>query len=177
MQCLSSEYWQSVFEPFVDALGEVTQIQMLHFMGGDQVRRVRKRCFDELEVDKIATGHYTRVDAHGRLLTPVDGNRIKHTFLQVGREGRRTIFPLVICSRRSQVAREAKLLTAEKKDSYGICFIGKRNFGNLFPISGGETGRFLTVTGADMGATRAQSLYLEPGAKIDGAAAKYYCCG
>lgn len=91
----------------------------------------------QLGADFVATGHYCRkgtlVDAQGKetyqLLAGVDGNKDQSYFLcQLSQEQlQRTLFPIGELTKPQvrQIASENGLITAEKKDSQGLCFIGK----------------------------------------------------
>jgi tRNA-specific 2-thiouridylase len=88
-----------------------------------------------LGAEKIATGHYARVDfheGHYRLLRAVDDAKDQSYFLHaLGQQQlAATLFPLgaIEKSRVRELAREAALPTHAKKDSTGICFIGERDF-------------------------------------------------
>lgn len=79
--------------------------------------------------DKIATGHYARTH-DGRLLTARDENKDQTYFLyRVTQDAlRKTFFPLGEFTSKAAVRSEAErlgLVTAQKKDSQGICFVGK----------------------------------------------------
>ena len=80
------------------------------------------------------------------------------------------------------IARESKLPTASKRDSMGICFVGKRNFGKFVsqylprsPVPGNfvdvDTGE---IVGRHEGAIR---YTVGQGAKISGAGVRYFVCG
>lgn len=76
----------------------------------------------------IATGHYARTK-DGKLYQAVDKDKDQTYFLyRVSREAlENTLFPLGDMTKK-QVREEAKkrgLVTAEKKESMGICFVGK----------------------------------------------------
>jgi tRNA-specific 2-thiouridylase len=91
----------------------------------------------ELGADMVATGHYCRRDvvtkADGnvsyRLLAGSDGNKDQSYFLcQLNQEQlSRALFPIGHLTKPEvrEIAREASLPSAEKKDSQGICFVGK----------------------------------------------------
>lgn len=78
--------------------------------------------------EMIATGHYARV-ADGRLLQAVDSNKDQTYFLyRVDKSAlEKTLFPLGEFTKPEvrQMAADRGLLTAGKKDSQGICFVGK----------------------------------------------------
>lgn len=89
----------------------------------------------ELGADYIATGHYCkRVDKDGKvyLYKSHDKNKDQTYFLnQLNQEQlSKTLFPLADIDKTEvrKIAKELGLVTAEKKDSTGICFIGERNF-------------------------------------------------
>ncbi|XP_034178382.1 mitochondrial tRNA-specific 2-thiouridylase 1 [Osmia lignaria lignaria] len=101
----------------------------------------------ELQADAIATGHYVKTsfgpylehfkpNTNVQLLKAQDEGKDQTFFLcQVPQEALRySMFPLggYLKSNVKQIAEEAGLnLVAQKKESMGICFIGKRNFQNF----------------------------------------------
>lgn len=78
--------------------------------------------------DMIATGHYARVK-DGVLLQAVDTNKDQTYFLYrvTGKALEKTLFPLGEYTKPAvrKMAEERGLFTAAKKDSQGICFVGK----------------------------------------------------
>jgi tRNA-specific 2-thiouridylase len=78
--------------------------------------------------DMIATGHYARIE-DGTLLAGVDPNKDQSYFLcRVTEDAlRRTLMPIGEYEKPAvrELARKFGLYTAEKKDSQGICFVGK----------------------------------------------------
>ncbi len=78
--------------------------------------------------DLVATGHYAQVK-DGHLYQAVDDNKDQTYFLyRVTEEAlRRTLFPLGEMTKPEvrQKAEELGLITAKKKDSVGICFVGE----------------------------------------------------
>jgi len=88
----------------------------------------------KLKADFIATGHYARIrrdrNSVARLLRGSDPDKDQSYFLHrvTQRALRKTIFPIGNL-KKSEVKKMAKSLglsTAEKKESMGICFIGKQ---------------------------------------------------
>jgi tRNA-uridine 2-sulfurtransferase len=90
----------------------------------------------ELGADYVATGHYCRKDTLTknnqeiyRLLAGTDPSKEQSYFLcQVSQEQlSKALFPIGHLFKKDirQIAKEQKLVTAEKKDSQGICFVGK----------------------------------------------------
>ena len=91
----------------------------------------------QLGADFVATGHYCRKGILGhengeetyQLLAGVDGNKDQSYFLcQLSQEQlSRTLFPIGELTKPQvrQIAAKNDLITADKKDSQGLCFIGK----------------------------------------------------
>lgn len=78
--------------------------------------------------DMIATGHYARIK-DGKLYAGLDPNKDQSYFLcRVTEEAlRKTLMPIGEYAKPAvrELARKYGLATAEKKDSQGICFVGK----------------------------------------------------
>ncbi|NHB68659.1 tRNA 2-thiouridine(34) synthase MnmA [Perlabentimonas gracilis] len=90
----------------------------------------------KLDADYVATGHYCRkdeIEVNGktvyRLLAGVDPNKDQSYFLcQLNQEQlTKALFPIgdVIKPEVRRIATELGLATAQRKDSQGICFVGK----------------------------------------------------
>ena len=90
----------------------------------------------ELGADYVATGHYCRkavIEKDGskvyQLLAGVDGNKDQSYFLcQLSQEQlSKALFPIGELTKPEvrEIATKLDLVTAEKKDSQGLCFIGK----------------------------------------------------
>ncbi len=87
----------------------------------------------KLGADFVATGHYCRVERTPegmyRLLAGVDGNKDQSYFLcQLSQEQlSRAMFPIGGLTKPEvrRIAEEQRLATAQRKDSQGICFVGK----------------------------------------------------
>ncbi|PTB84806.1 tRNA 2-thiouridine(34) synthase MnmA, partial [Pseudidiomarina aestuarii] len=85
--------------------------------------------------DYIATGHYVRrreVDGKCQLLRGLDDNKDQSYFLYTLSHEHiaQTLFPVGELEKPEvrRIAEEQGLVTADKKDSTGICFIGERKF-------------------------------------------------
>lgn len=83
----------------------------------------------------LATGHYARLRRDGddvRLLRAVDKNKDQTYFLAglTAKQLEKAMFPIGELEKREvrALATEVGLVTASKKDSTGVCFIGERNF-------------------------------------------------
>jgi len=131
----AAEYWAGVFEHFLAEYraGRTPNPDVLCN------REIKFKTFlDEaraLGAEKIATGHYARVDCHDghyRLLRAVDAAKDQTYFLHaLGQQQlSATLFPVGEIEKPlvRQLALDAALPTHAKKDSTGICFIGERDF-------------------------------------------------
>ncbi len=103
----------------------------------------------KLGADYLATGHYARVnysEVEYNLLRGVDNNKDQTYFLcTLGQyQLSKAMFPIgdLPKAKVRELAMEAGLNTARKKDSTGICFIGERNFkeflSNYLPAQPGD---------------------------------------
>lgn len=109
--------------------------------------------------DLVATGHYCkRVERDGKyyLYKPKDLNKDQTYFLcQISQEQlSHVIFPLEDLTKPEvrKIAEDYGLVTAKKKDSTGICFIGERNFKNfLKDYIPAKTGEIVDVNGNVLG--------------------------
>lgn len=125
------EYWDYVFTYFLDELKEGRtpnpDIMCNKYIKFDMFYKEAKK----LGADYIATGHYARMK-NGKLLRGIDNNKDQTYFLsQLSyKQLENVIFPIGNLNKTEvrKIAEEYNLITAEKKDSTGICFIGERNF-------------------------------------------------
>lgn len=134
------EYWDNVFEHFLaeyqagrtpnpDILcnKEIKFKAFLDYASGPQFG---------LGADFIATGHYARrgfgQDGRAQLLRGLDSNKDQSYFLHAvgGDKIAKTLFPIGELEKPQvrAIAQKYDLITANKKDSTGICFIGERKF-------------------------------------------------
>jgi tRNA-uridine 2-sulfurtransferase len=131
----AAEYWDGVFEHFLQeyAAGRTPNPDILCN------REIKFRAFLDyalqLGADYIATGHYARVrhrNGVGELRKALDHNKDQTYFLYAvsGAALARTLFPLGALNKSEvrRIAAEHALVTHDKKDSTGICFIGERRF-------------------------------------------------
>ena len=125
------EYWDYVFTYFLDELkkGRTPNPDVMcnKYIKFDMFA---KEAF-KLGADYIATGHYARL-INGKLYKGLDENKDQTYFLsQVSKKQlEKVLFPVgeLQKSEVRRIAHEYDLITADKKDSTGICFIGERNF-------------------------------------------------
>jgi tRNA-specific 2-thiouridylase len=105
--------------------------------------------------DFVATGHYANTK-NGRLFTAEDGNKDQTYFLyRVKKEAlERTLFPLGGLTKPQvrEVAKKNNLVTATKKESMGICFVGKvgiKEFLQQYVLS--SHGKIINQNGKEIG--------------------------
>ncbi len=145
----SAEYWDRVFEHFLAEYraGRTPNPDILCN------KEIKFRAFLdhalELGAAAIATGHYARItrDAEGaHLRKGLDAGKDQSYFLHAldQHQLEHARFPLgeLEKSRVREIAEAAGLVTAGKKDSTGICFIGERRFseflGRYLPAQPGD---------------------------------------
>ena len=125
------EYWDYVFTYFLDELKKGRtpnpDIMCNKYIKFDAFVKEAKK----LGADYIATGHYARIE-NGHLLRALDDNKDQTYFLsQLSPEQlKNVLFPIGDMPKPEvrKLAEKYDLITASKKDSTGICFIGERNF-------------------------------------------------
>lgn len=136
----AAEYWDNVFEHFLMEYraGRTPNPDILCN------REIKFKVFLEyakiLGADFIATGHYaqTRIEQHpdgqehSQLCKGLDNGKDQSYFLHAVDEEAlaRTLFPIGHLEKQvvRRMAQEHDLITYNKKDSTGICFIGERRF-------------------------------------------------
>lgn len=131
----ATEYWDNVFEHFLNEYkaGRTPNPDILCN------REIKFKAFLDyaktLGADLIATGHYVRrMDNDGQtlLLRGKDNNKDQSYFLHAvgASELSQTLFPVGELEKPEvrRIAEEQGLVTHNKKDSTGICFIGERRF-------------------------------------------------
>ena len=155
----AAEYWDNVFEHFLHEYkaGRTPNPDILCN------REIKFKAFLEyakvLGADLIATGHYVRRGQRGDdtvLLKGLDDNKDQSYFLHAvgGKEIAMTLFPVGELEKPEvrRIAEENNLVTASKKDSTGICFIGERRFKDfLKQYLPAQPGRIETPEGEDIG--------------------------
>ncbi|EGR3946047.1 tRNA 2-thiouridine(34) synthase MnmA [Vibrio cholerae] len=134
----AAEYWDNVFEYFLAEYkaGRTPNPDILCN------KEIKFKAFLEfadevLDADYIAMGHYVRrtFPQNGekpQMLRGLDGNKDQSYFLYTlsHEQVARSLFPVGELEKPEvrRIAEEQGLITAKKKDSTGICFIGERKF-------------------------------------------------
>ncbi|EWH11387.1 tRNA-specific 2-thiouridylase MnmA [Catenovulum agarivorans DS-2] len=133
----AAEYWDNVFEYFL-AEYKAGRTPNPDIMCNKEIKfkAFLEFAADALGADYIATGHYVqrRQDENGKwqMLRGLDNNKDQSYFLYTLAEQHvaQTLFPVGGLEKPEvrKIAEEQDLVTANKKDSTGICFIGERKF-------------------------------------------------
>lgn len=150
------EYQQNVFEEFLNdcKAGLTPNPDVLCN------REIKFKVFFDkalsLGADYLATGHYCRTNVNGQLLKGQDPEKDQSYFLYavVSNVLKKVLFPIgdLPKKRVREIAKLAGLPVHDKKDSTGICFIGKRNFKQFVSQYLGFTpGNFVNLKGEVLG--------------------------
>jgi len=157
------EYWDFVFAHFLDELKK-------GFTPNPDIlcnREIKFHLFFkkalQIGADFLATGHYAQVNSSG-LFKGIDPNKDQTYFLYTLKEKtlNQVLFPIGHLHKKEvrEIALANGLATAEKKDSTGICFIGKRDFkefiSQYIPY---RKGLFLTLEGKKIGEHEGMAYY------------------
>ncbi len=128
----AKEYWERVFSHFLAEYraGRTPNPDVLCN------REIKFKAFLDfalqLGAEKMATGHFVRMNEQGELLRGADDNKDQSYFLYMLKKAQlaRALFPVggITKAQVRSLALENGLPVAQKKDSTGVCFIGERNF-------------------------------------------------
>ncbi len=127
------EYWDKVFTYFIEEYKKGRTPNPDIFCN----KYIKFESFlnyatEKYDCDYIAMGHYAKV-REGKLLRGIDSNKDQTYFLsQLSKKQlEKTLFPIGDMQKKEvrEIAQKLDLITANKKDSTGVCFIGERNFG------------------------------------------------
>ncbi len=125
------EYWDNVFSYFLNELkkGRTPNPDVMcnKYIKFDVLLKHAKK----LGAEKLATGHYCQfIDK--KLIKGVDLNKDQTYFLSQVKLKKfyDCLFPIGHLTKKEvrEIAKKNNLITSNKKDSTGICFIGERNF-------------------------------------------------
>lgn len=132
----AAEYWDNVFEYFL-AEYKAGRTPNPDIMCNKEIKfkAFLEFAAEELNADYIATGHYVQRSCetgHWQMLRGLDDNKDQSYFLYTLGEQHiaQTLFPIGHLEKPKvrEIALEQDLVTHDKKDSTGICFIGERKF-------------------------------------------------
>lgn len=111
-----------------------------------------------MDAAALATGHYARLDKRNgvHLLRARDAGKDQTYFLAglTSKQLEKAMFPIGDLEKPKvrELAARAGLVTANKKDSTGVCFIGERNFKKfLMQFLPAQPGDMIDVTGKKVG--------------------------
>lgn len=134
----SKEYWDQVFQEFLNDYENGLTPNPDILCNREIKFKVMMDKVLELGGEALATGHYCQVEHNhdtSFLKKAYDQNKDQTYFLNAIKEDalKKTYFPLgdIDKSLVRKIAKEKDLITHNKKDSTGICFIGERNFSHF----------------------------------------------
>ena len=156
----AAEYWDNVFEHFLEEYkaGRTPNPDILCN------KEIKFKAFleyaaEDLGADYIATGHYVRrrdINGTTQLLRGLDSNKDQSYFLYTLSHDQvaQSLFPVGELEKPEvrRIAEQLGVITAKKKDSTGICFIGERKFRDfLARYLPAKPGPIMTVDGQEIG--------------------------
>ena len=156
----SQRYWDKVFTYFLDEYAKGRTPNPDFFYNKEiKFNAFLDYAIHQLDADWIATGHYARMqhqDTESPLMKAKDREKDQTYFLHaVSRDAlKKTLFPLgdYLKTDIRDLAKKLNLITHDKKDSTGICFIGERRFKsflNEFLLA--QPGLIESATGEQLG--------------------------
>lgn len=180
------EYWDNVFENFIFEYknGRTPNPDILcnKYI---KFSAFANYSFKKLNADYIAMGHYARVE-NSLLFRGLDPNKDQSYFLAqlTNQQLEKVIMPLanIYKDEVRKIAKSLNLITATKKDSTGICFIGERKFTeflkNYIPAQKGKIISIITkkVLGTHEGCYY-YTIGQRKGLNLGGMEEPYYVCG
>lgn len=156
----AAEYWDRVFEYFL-AEYKAGRTPNPDIMCNKEIKfkAFLEFAAEDLGADYIATGHYTQrrfVNDKWQMVRGADDNKDQSYFLYtLGSEHiAKTLFPIGHIPKPEvrEIAKQHDLLTFDKKDSTGICFIGERKFSDfLSQYLPAKPGIIETIDGEEIG--------------------------
>ncbi len=132
----ATEYWDNVFEYFLEEY-RAGRTPNPDIMCNKEIKfkAFLEFACEDLGADYIATGHYVQRefrDEAWKMIRGLDNNKDQSYFLYTLDEKQlgQTLFPVGHIEKPEvrAIAEKAGLVTHNKKDSTGICFIGERKF-------------------------------------------------
>ncbi len=156
----AAEYWDRVFEYFLQEY-KAGRTPNPDIMCNKEIKfkAFLEFAAEDLGADYIATGHYTQrrlVDGKWQMIRGADDNKDQSYFLYTLSHEHiaKTLFPIGHIPKPDvrDLAKQHDLLTHDKKDSTGICFIGERKFSDfLSKYLPAQPGTIETVDGETIG--------------------------
>jgi tRNA (5-methylaminomethyl-2-thiouridylate)-methyltransferase len=177
----TKEYWTMVFTPFLKQLSfSVSPNPDVHCNTMIKFGTFYDYCIQQENADYVASGHYARI-INNQLLKGVDVKKDQSYYLSGLKHHQlnKILFPVGDLTK-DYVKQIAKSLGMEKllkkRESMGICFIGKRNFNNFIQeYIDTRAGNFIDQDGNIIGSHSGIELYtLGQKAKIGGSRYKLY---
>lgn len=164
----AKEYYDNVFTHFLEGLKQGITPNPDVFCNKEIKFKVFLEKALQIGAEFLATGHYAKIEKKENGLCLLkrarDLNKDQSYFLYTlsQKELERSLFPLQDITKTEvrAIAKSLGLVTSDKKDSTGICFIGKRKFKEFIENYISRTpGNFITETGEIIGQHHGLSYY------------------
>lgn len=156
----AAEYWDNVFEYFLQEY-KAGRTPNPDIMCNKEIKfkAFLEYAAEDLGADYIATGHYVQrrdIDGNTQMIRGLDQNKDQSYFLYTlsHEHVRKTLFPIGHLEKPEvrRIAEAQGLVTHDKKDSTGICFIGERKFKDfLAQYLPAQPGPIVTAEGESIG--------------------------
>lgn len=184
----SEAYWNDVFKYFLEEY-EAGNTPNPDILCNREIKF--KALYEkalELGADYLATGHYARnekINETYHLLKGLDSTKDQSYFIYTLKNSllEKVLFPIGGLTKKQvkQIAKENDFITYQKKESMGICFIGKRNFKEfLGKYIEKKPGEFQTLSGKVVGHHEGIAYYTigqRKGLKIGGPGEAWFVVG
>ena len=184
----AKEYWTEVFAPLLADYqsGIRTPNPDVSCNRAIKFNRLLDFALMTMRCDKLATGHYCQItscDNESRLLRGLDSSKDQSYFLSTtaGEALSRALFPVghLNKTRVKQLAAERfkGLRVVSKRESMGVCFIGKRKMRDFLPQYIDVTpGKYIDIDSGEVLGNHSGAEILTPGqgARIGGMRSRYY---
>ena len=160
----TQEYWDNVFQDLIIGLkAGVTPNPDILCNREIKFNLFLKKAL-ALGADYLATGHYCRTNEQGELLKGSDIHKDQSYFLYTLKKEilQKVLFPIGHLPKPEvrALAEANGLVNAKKKDSTGICFIGKRNFRDFISrYIPTQPGPFQRLSGETVGQHQGAAFY------------------
>lgn len=184
----TKEYWDNVFVAFLEDLKQGLTPNPDILCNREIKFKVLFEKALSLGADFLATGHYCRTESSPngtKLLKGLDPFKDQSYFLHAVSSNvlDKVLFPVGALPKQQvrDLARKHNILTAEKKDSTGICFIGERNIKKFLQnYIAYQPGLIESVEGKILGEHEGVAFYTigqRKGLKIGGAGLPWFVVG
>ena len=183
---LVDEYKTKVFAGFLDELNAGrTPNPDIWCNASIKFDAAIKYAFEQVKADYFATGHYARISDNQQLLLKAEDESKDQTYFLYRMPKNlfsKVLFPIGLLTKTEvrKLAKEKNIPNADRSESMGICFIGKRSFKKFISNYIEEKqGDFVTVKGEVVGQHEGAHLFTigqRHGLGLGGEGEPWYVC-